>query len=127
MLKNSIFATRLQHITAPYFMLLLKAKQVQKTTAAFLLLAMFCINAVKLSHTHSTNTGDKHGHGYANINPGFKCLICDYELTKDADPAIAAFHIATPVTSTIQNSIACLFTPSQVFSFFVNRGPPAIG
>ena len=108
-------------------MILKKAKQIKKITAVFLLLAMFCINAAKLTHSHSSNITDKHGHGIAHINPGLKCLICDYELTKDADVVIATFHIVTPLFYTFQNTSVCLFTPSQVFSFFVTRGPPAIG
>ncbi|WP_462221356.1 hypothetical protein [Ferruginibacter sp.] len=107
---------------------------IRKIAAGFLLLLLFSISAIQLSHSHAYNTTaqqqkkgfvkkDAAGFYYKSL-PESKCFICEYQLTKDADINHSLSTLNYPVL--FNNSIPLYYFTilSAAHSFFENRGPP---
>lgn len=106
----------------------------RKIAAVFLLLLLFSITAIQLSHSHAYNTTtqqqkkdfvkkDAAGIYYKSLSES-KCFICEYQLAKDAYIS----HSQSPLnyTELFNNSIPLSYfiILSAVYSVFENRGPP---
>jgi len=106
----------------------------KKALAAFLLLALFTVTVIQVSHSHAPGfvlAGQKKVSitkdgpaGYYKSSSESKCFICEYQLTKDADDSHFSLNIHC---NTAFNSVALItysFTSSDVYSVFKTRGPP---
>jgi hypothetical protein len=105
----------------------------KKLTASFLLALLFAATVTKVLHLHSYSTVaikkiqlDKNS--FSNHEEPVsetKCLICDYQLTKDADVSHSLPYII--YTALYNNATAQFyaFTSKIIYSVFDTRGPPS--
>jgi hypothetical protein len=111
---------------------------IRKATSLFFITLMLFINAIKLFHSHPVNlqnislinSGHKlHKSGEIrsqNISQDDHCAICDFRLSKDAEPA-NSFSASTPPQSTI--AIFAYILPLRTPAFHLTgqgRAPPVL-
>ena len=108
----------------------------KKITAVFLLLVLFAVTVIQVSHSHAPAQAlikQEKSLLKKSILPEYKkaaaegkCFICEYQLTRDADARyfistgnifFQYYPVATPVYS---------FAPQRINSFLESRGPPAV-
>ena len=93
---------------------------------------MSAVTVIKISHAHPSQSfkqeisSAKKGNFpacYKAIAEG-KCLICEYQLAKDADANYASFQVTHPCE--FGSLIAFVYTDdhTEFYSVFENRGPP---
>src|SRR5689334_22097769 len=73
--------------------------KIQKLSAAFLLLALIFINAVKTFHTHNFSYSAQTEQSNKNapvIHQNYFCAICDFQIARDSDAEVATINISTP-------------------------------
>jgi hypothetical protein len=105
-----------------------------KIAAVFLLLLLFSITAIQLSHSHAYNTTaqqqkkdfikkDAAGIYYKSL-PESKCFICEYQLTRDADISYSQSPLNYPALFNNSIPVSYFIILSTAHSVFENRGPP---
>jgi len=106
----------------------LRNNKLQKITATLLLAVLVFINAVKTFHTHEYSysaqqeNSSKHA---TTCKAYFFCAICDFQIAKDSDAAVATLNISTPV-QIIGNYYNYLSDNIVSFSVLSSvRGPPS--
>jgi len=109
--------------------------QFKKITAIFLLLVLFAVTLIQVTHTHATpSTLNKQEKGFAKKSrlPVYyrtisesKCFICEYQLTKDADATNAVVHVVSPVQYHTTTDAHYSFTFQHTYAYFETRGPPS--
>ncbi|WP_462255047.1 hypothetical protein [Ferruginibacter sp.] len=107
---------------------------IKKIAASFLLLLLFSITAIQLSHSHTYNTTvQEHKKDFVKKDAGgiyykalseSKCFICEYQLTRDADISYSQSPLNYPAL--FNNSIPVPYCTilSAAHTVFENRGPP---
>jgi hypothetical protein len=107
---------------------------IKKIAASFLLLLLFSITAIQLSHSHAYNTTaqeqkkdfvkkDAGGIYYKALSES-KCFICEYQLTKDADISHSLSPLNYPAVFNNSLPVSYFIILSTAHSVFENRGPP---
>jgi len=107
----------------------------KKITAVFLLLVLFAVTVIQVSHSHASPSPlNKQEKSFAKKSglPGYyktisesKCFICEYQLTKDADAAHAIVHVFSPVQYHTTTDTHYSFTFQHTYAYFETRGPPS--
>lgn len=106
----------------------LRNGKIQKLSAAFLLLVLVFINAVKTFHTHTFSYAaqrEKSNQNKTVLHESYYCAICEFQFAKDGDAEVAIIDIAAP--SRFITSFYNYLLP-QLSSFSITssvRGPPA--
>jgi len=106
----------------------------KQVTAVLLLLILFSVTAIQLSHSHTSAAAIQKKvvtkktalPGYYTASAESRCFICEYQLTKDADINHAVFNIDTPFDYPVSSAALYSFTYPGICSFIETRGPPAI-
>jgi len=104
----------------------------KKISAVFLLLQLFGVIVIQISHSHSTSSVSaakiriaKSGLTGYNTSVGeTKCFICEYQLSKDIDTSLALFQINRPASFCNKPATLYVFTSPGICSVFETRGPP---
>jgi len=98
----------------------------KKISTSILLVLFIFIHAVKAFHTHDLSAVQSFNKNTTSVKAGFFCAICDFQIAKDSDAAIAAIHIAAPAQFIVS---FCNYTLPELSNFPVTssvRGPPAV-
>ena len=108
----------------------------KQLTAVFLLLVLFSVTVIQLSHSHASVPSSatqkkvvikKSGlPGYYNAAVESRCFICEYQLTRDADNNYAVFNIQSPFQYPVSIAELYSFTYPGICSLIETRGPPSI-
>ena len=108
----------------------------KQLTAVFLLLILFSVTVIQLSHSHPAVSSaatqkklivKKSGlPGYYTAAAESRCFICEYQLTKDADINHAVFNIQPPFQYPVSIAELYSFIFPGICSFIETRGPPSI-
>lgn len=107
----------------------LRSNKIQQLSAAFLLLILVFINAVKTFHTHNFSYSaqtEKSNKNAPVVHENYFCAICDFQIAKDSDAEVATINIAAPlqfIESFYNYSLPQLYNFSVTSSV---RGPPVI-
>lgn len=103
----------------------------RKITAAFLLLVILFITAVKVLHTHSseiTTVAKAKATTHAEFtNCGkalFACDVCEYQLAKDAAADFSLPVVESKNSPLLLNTFFIAATHCAAIVFFERRGPP---
>ena len=101
-----------------------------------MLVLLFAVTVVRLSHTHSSNLASSGKNKkvvkligtpcYDISTLSNSCFICDYQLTKDTDTSPAEFKIDKPAEFNTFFTVTYLFTLQSLNTVFETRGPPFI-
>ena len=109
--------------------------QLKKIKASFLLLVLFAVTVIQVSHSHTGTAGNRQEKvfiqktglpAYATSTAESKCFICEYQLAKDADASFFVAAIISSVTFQIKNAAYYTFELQHYHPFSVTRGPPAV-
>ncbi len=106
----------------------------KQVTAVLLLLVLFSVTAIQLSHSHTSAAATQKKvvvkktalPGYYTASAESRCFICEYQLTKDADINHTAFNIDSPFDYPVSIAALYSFTYPGISSSIETRGPPAI-
>ena len=105
----------------------------RQITAVFFLLILSAVFIIKVSHSHPSPTAvrQKVSVGKKDFSTvwyktfsGTKCLICEYEVTKDVDGSYASFQISHPFNFGLIIAIEFNYDLTKINTLFENRGPP---
>ncbi len=106
----------------------------KQVTAVLLLLVLFSVTVIQLSHSHTAVSAatqkkivvKKSGlPGYYTTAAESRCFICEYQLTKDADINHAVFNIHSPFQYPVSIAELYSFIYPGICSFIETRGPPS--
>lgn len=107
----------------------LRNHKIQKLSAAWLLLVLVFINAVKTFHTHNFSYAAQTAKANKNtpvLHQDYYCAICDFQLAKDSDAEVATINISAP-SKCIVSFYHFLLPRLSHFSVTSSvRGPPAV-
>ena len=107
----------------------LHRNKIQQLGAAFLLLVLVFISAVKAFHTHNFSYAAQTGNSNKNtavVHESYYCVICDFQIAKDSDAEVAIIHISAP-SSFIVSFYSYLLPDFAQFSVTSSvRGPPIV-
>jgi hypothetical protein len=106
----------------------------KKIAASFLLLLLFSITLVQLSHSHDYNAviqeqkkdfvkKDAAGIYYTSLSES-KCFVCEYQLTKDAAISHSISLLNYPALFNNSIPVSNFTISSAAHQVFENRGPP---
>jgi hypothetical protein len=108
----------------------------KKITATFLLLVLFAVTVIQVSHSHvSSNAITRHEKAFLkkSILPEYKsaaaeskCFICEYQLTRDADASYFVAAVNASIQYYLSNAATYSFVSQKINSCFETRGPPAL-
>ena len=108
----------------------------KQLTAVLLLLVLFAVTVIQLSHSHASVSSSatqkktivkKSGlPGYYNAAAESRCFICEYQLTRDADNNYEVFNIQSPFQYPVSIAELYSFIYPGTYSFIETRGPPSI-
>jgi type II secretory pathway component PulL len=108
----------------------------KKITAVFLLLVLFAVTVIQVSHSHNpAQAFNKQEKSllkksilpeYKKLATESKCFICEYQLTRDADASYFTSTIKAPVQYYLIAKPVYAFSLQRSISFFESRGPPVI-
>lgn len=107
----------------------LRSNKIQKLSAAFLLLVLVFINAVKTFHTHNFSYSaqtEKSNKNTTVIHENYFCAICDFQIAKDSDAEVSTIYLAVPLQF-IESFFNYTLSELSNFSFTSSvRGPPVV-
>ena len=106
-----------------------RSNKLQQLSAAFLLLVLVFINAVKNFHTHNFSYSaqtEKLIKNVPAVHENFFCAICDFQIAKDSDAEVATINISAPSKFVVS---FYNYTLPELSNFSVAssvRGPPVV-
>jgi hypothetical protein len=106
----------------------------KQVTAVLLLLILFSVTAIQLSHSHTSAAATQKKNvvkksslpGYYTAAAESRCFICEYQLTRDTDINHAVFNIDIPFQYSVSIAALYSFTFPGICSFIETRGPPSL-
>ena len=108
----------------------------KKITASFLLLVLFAVTVIQVSHSHTPAKAiTRHEKSllkrsilpdYKSAAAESKCFICEYQLTRDADASYFVAVVNAPTQYYITNEANYSFVSQKINSCFETRGPPVL-
>jgi hypothetical protein len=108
--------------------------QYKQLTAVFFLLLSFAVSVIQVSHSHPAATAVNQKiiaaqrsnlPGYLPAVPHSKCLICEYQLAKDADVPYDSFQPGSSLQFGDVTAVECSYHFPKANTVFENRGPPS--
>ncbi len=108
----------------------------KKITAIFLLLVLFAVTVIQVSHSHTPAKAiTRHQKSllkrsvlpeYKSAAAESKCFICEYQLTRDADASYFVAGINVSTQYYLSSEATYSFVSQKLNSCFETRGPPAL-
>lgn len=110
-------------------MIFLRCNKTQELAAAFLLLVLVFINAVKTFHTHNFSYAsqiEKSNRSTPALHGNYVCTVCDFQVAKDSDAEVALIIIAVP--QQFIESFYAYILPAHTNCSVTSavRGPPVV-